>query len=216
MEPNTFQQNQMLPTNESPQDVKTSNFAKLLKSASGTLGLLIMAPLFALLLTAHVFQPYEVDGASMETTLQNADRLIVFKLPKTISNLTGNDYLPKRWEVVVFDKPKNLSAPESTKHLIKRVIGMPGERVHVQDGKVTIYNKEHENGFNPDENQEYTRGFTTTPGTVDITVGENEVFVMGDNRTNSSDSRVFGAIPTDIIVGQVTARFIPVNAMKKL
>ncbi|MCA9328743.1 signal peptidase I, partial [Candidatus Saccharibacteria bacterium] len=119
-------------------------------------------------------------------------------------------------DIIVFDRPKNLSAPDSTKHLIKRVIGLPGERVVVKDGSVTVFNKDNPDGFNPDKDKEYTRGFTSTPGNADITVGTNEVFVLGDNRTNSSDSRVFGTISTEIIVGRASARFIPVNAMKKL
>lgn len=190
--------------------------AKGFKNISGTLGLLIAAPLLALFITAHIFQPYQVDGMSMETTLQNSDRLIVYKLPKTISNLTGSGYMPKRWEVIVFDKPKSLNAPESTKHLIKRVIGLPGERIVVSEGRVTIYSQSSPDGFDPDNGREYSNSIVSTNGDVDITVGQNEVFVLGDNRGNSSDSRVFGAIPTNIIVGKATARFIPINAMKKL
>lgn len=187
-----------------------------IRGASGTVGLLIAAPLLAIFLTSHVFQPYEVDGASMETTLQNGDRLIVYKLPKTISNLTNNNYTPDRWDVIVFDKPKSLSAPDSTRHLIKRVVGLPGERVVVHGGKVTIYNKENENGFDPDADKDYAKDILTTSGNFDITVGSDEVYVLGDNRTNSSDSRVFGPIKTSSIVGQATARFIPVDDMKKL
>jgi signal peptidase I len=199
-----------------PQYETKRNYKSFIKSASGTVGLLIAAPLLALFLTAHVFQPYEVDGASMETTLLNADRLIVYKLPKTMANITGNDYIPNRWDVIIFDKPSNLSAPDSTKHLIKRVIGLPGERVVIKDGDVTVFNKDDSNGFNPDLGKEYANGFASTPGNVDITIGKNEIFVLGDNRTNSSDSRVFGSIPTEIVVGHATARFIPVNSMRKL
>lgn len=191
-------------------------FKKILHHLSGTLGLIIAAPLLALFLTAHVFQPYEVDGASMETTLQNTDRLIVFKLPKTWANLTSGDYRPNRGDVIVFDRPKQLGGSSSTEHLIKRVIGLAGERVVVQNGSVTIYNAQNPDGFNPDEGQEYAQDILTTPGQVDITVGRGEVFVLGDNRTNSTDSRVFGAISDSIITGKATARFIPLNAMKKL
>lgn len=186
-----------------------------LKSISSTLALLVAAPLLALFLTAHVFQPYEVDGRSMETTLQHSDRLIVFKLPKTMANLFRGDYQPNRWDIVVFDKPRRLSAPESTKHLIKRVIGLPGERVTIKDGLVTIYNKDLPEGFNPDLGQEYYKSISSTSGNVDITVGQKEIFVLGDNRSNSSDSRVFGSIPDSIIVGRATARFIPIDTMQR-
>ncbi len=189
---------------------------KVLQKLSGTVGLLIAAPLLALLLTAHVFQPYEVDGASMETTLQDTDRLIVLKLPKTWANITNGEYRPHRWDVIVFDRPARLSAPAATEHLIKRVIALPGERVTISSGVVTVYNAENPNGFKPDEGKEYAKDILTTPGEVDYTVGRGEVFVLGDNRTNSTDSRVFGAISEDIIVGKASVRFIPLNAMKKL
>lgn len=202
---------------EEDMNPKMALFKKIVHSLTGTLGLIIAAPLLALFLTAHVFQPYEVDGQSMETTLQNTDRLIVFKLPKTWANITSGDYRPARWDVIVFDRPKTLNAPESTEHLIKRVIGLPGERVTVNEGKVTIYNKDHPDGFNPDEGKSYADDIVTTPGrNIDFTVGKNEVFVLGDNRTNSTDSRIFGPIDVDTIVGQAIARFLPINAMKQL
>ena len=204
------------PQAPTPEPNKARAFFAAMKSISGTLALFIIAPIFALFLTAHVFQPYEVDGASMETTLQNADRLIVYKLPKTLSNLTGNELSLNRWDVIVFDRPTDLSAPESTEHLIKRVIALPGERVKINNGKVVVFNQENPDGFNPDQGQSYTDGFSTTSGTVDITVGQGEVFVLGDNRENSTDSRVFGSIPKDIVVGRATARFVPINAMKQL
>ena len=187
-----------------------------LKSILQTIALLALAPILALFLTSHVFQPYEVDGASMETTLHNGDRLIVYKLPKTLSNIMNKPYVPSRWDVVVFDRPSSLVTSDATDHLIKRVIGLPGERVVVKDGTVTIYNKDSEQGFNPDEGKEYAKDILTTDRSADITVGANQVFVMGDNRTNSADSRMFGPIATSSIVGKATSRFIPVGSMKKL
>lgn len=189
---------------------------KILQKLTGTVGLLIAAPLLALLLTAHVFQPYEVDGASMETTLQDTDRLIVLKLPKTWANITNGEFRPNRWDVIVFDRPSQLNAPSATEHLIKRVIALPGERVRVENGVVTVFNAENPDGFNPDEGKEYADDIVTSPGKTDLTVGRGEVFVLGDNRTNSTDSRVFGPISEDIIVGKAAVRFIPLNAMKKL
>lgn len=186
------------------------------KSLLSTVLLIITAPLLAIFITSHVFHSYEVDGASMETTLQNGDRLIVYKLPKTVANITGSEYIPSRWDIIVFDRPAEIAAPNSVKHLIKRVIGLPGERVTVKDGVITIYNNENPEGFNPDNGQSYAGGFDRTVGTVDVTVGQNEIFVVGDNRNNSTDSRIFGPISVDLVVGKATARFVPVGNMKKL
>lgn len=216
------QSNNELPPAQQPQDQqrelqwKKSEKRKKYKSLASTILLLIAAPLLAIFITSHVFHSYEVDGASMETTLQNGDRLIVYKLPKTIANITGNEYIPHRWDVIIFDRPAEIAAPNSVKHLIKRVIALPGERVVVKDGVVTVYNNENPNGFNPDNGQPYTNGFDRTVGNVDVTVGANEIFVLGDNRNNSTDSRVFGPISTELIVGKATARFVPVSNMKKL
>ncbi len=184
------------------------------KSISSTALLIISAPILALFLTAHVFQSYEVDGLSMETTLQNGDRLIVNKLPKTISNISGSEYMPNRWDIVVFDRPTSSAISGRVGHLIKRVIALPGERVTVRDGIVTIYNQENPEGFNPDANQEYSESFNVTEGQVDITVGSGEIFVLGDNRSNSTDSRRFGSINTNIVVGTAELRFTPINNMR--
>jgi len=153
----------------------------------------------------------------METTLQNGDRLIVQKLSKNWSAIRGKDYIPRRGEIVVFSKPVFLSnTSDNVDHLIKRVIGLPGERVVVRDGKYTVYNVEFPDGFDPDKGQEYAKDILTTPGDVDITVGSKEVFVSGDNRSNSLDSRSFGAINASSITGVATIRFVPVNAFERL
>lgn len=187
------------------------------KSIASTISILLIAPLLAIFITIFVFQSYEVYGMSMETTLQDGDRLIVQKLSKNWSAIRGKDYIPQRYEIVVFDKPTFLSnSSGDVDHLIKRVIGLPGERVVARDGKYTIYNQDNPNGFNPDSGQEYAKDILTTPGDVDITVGENEIFVSGDNRTNSLDSRNFGSINVSSITGIATLRFVPVNNFKSL
>ncbi len=195
---------------------KQSSLAAKLRGTVGTIALLVTAPLLAVFITSHVFHSYEVDGSSMETTLQNGDRLIVYKLPKTLSNLSGNDLIPSRYDIVVFDRPRQISAPNSVSHLIKRVIALPGERVTVKNGSITVYNGEFPDGFNPDAGMEYEEGIVTTTGSYDVTVGPGQVFVVGDNRTNSTDSRVFGPIDTDLLVGKATSRFVPVGNMKRL
>jgi signal peptidase I len=186
------------------------------KNISGTVFLIISAPILALFLTSHVFQSYEVDGVSMESTLQNGDRLIVNKLPKTIANIADSTYMPNRWDIVVFDRPKQSSISGSVDHLIKRVIALPGERITVKDGRIVVYNQEFPEGFNPDHNQEYSASIASTEGQVDITVSAGEIFVLGDNRSNSTDSRKFGAINTKTVVGTAELRFVPVNNMERL
>lgn len=187
------------------------------KNIASTVGILLIAPILAVFITIFVFQSYEVYGMSMETTLQNGDRLIVQKLSKNWSKIRGKDYIPQRYEIVVFDKPSFISGSNDTvDHLIKRVIGLPGERVVLSNGKYTIYNEENPSGFNPDQGQEYAKDILNTPGEVDITVGLKEVFISGDNRNNSLDSRNFGAINTNSITGVATLRFVPVNEFKRL
>ena len=182
------------------------------KSVVSTLAILIAAPITALLLTTYVFQSYEVDGPSMETTLQNKNRLIVWKLPRSVARLTHKPITPARGEVVIFIKRGLFGLSGEEKQLIKRVVGLPGDRVVVRDGKITIYNDAHPDGFNPDINNTYSHGINTyTNGSVDLVVPKNEYFVCGDNRTNSLDSRVFGTIPANDIVGELAFRILPVD-----
>jgi signal peptidase I len=180
------------------------------------LAVLLIAPLLALTITAFVFQSYEVDGPSMQTTLENRDRLIIWKVPRTWARITKHDYIPKRGDVIVFIK-KGLyeSGGNREKQLIKRVIGLPGERVTIKDGKVTVYNSEFPGGFNPDKTLSYGKAITLTEGNVDVTVGAGEVFVCGDNRSNSLDSRYFGPVPVQDIVGKLTARILPLSEAEK-
>lgn len=182
-------------------------------SALSTILILIAAPLVALLLTAFVFQSYEVDGPSMETTLQNRDRLIVLKVPRTVARITGNSYVPNRNDIIVFVKRglQEFGDNKSDKQLIKRVIGVPGDRVVVKDGSIAIFNTENPSGFNPDVNTQHGERVNNTPGNVDVIVKPGEVFVSGDNRTNSLDSRHFGAVPSSDIVGKLLFRVFPLN-----
>lgn len=186
------------------------------RSVMSTLAIVILAPLIALLLINYVFQSYEVDGPSMQQTLHNADRLIVWKLPRTVARITNNDYIPHKGDIIVF--AKNESINERTgekKQLIKRVIGLPGDRVVVDEGMVTVYNDANPRGYNPDAGTVYEKDLRGTTGNVDITVNEGEVFVLGDNRSNSSDSREFGSIKAEDIVGKLEFRIFPFNQFKQ-
>lgn len=201
-----------------PQSPKTPWFKQPHRWSSiiSTILLLAIAPLIAFAITAFALQSYQVDGESMETTLQNNDRLIVNKVPRTLARITRHAYIPHRGDIIIFNQA---NLPDSsfgeTKQLIKRVIGLPGEHVVVKDGKITIYNSSHPNGFNPDTSTGYHINATTTVGDVDITLQSNEVFVCGDNRPNSEDSRYFGPVSANNIVGKLVLRLLPINKTKE-
>lgn len=197
------------------EDQKKFSFTKEILS---TFGVLLAALLIAFGLITFVFQSYEVDGQSMETSLQDQDRLIVWKVPHTWSKITHTPYIPNRGDVIVFNETGlEPYGSTETKQLIKRVIAVPGERVVVKDGKITVYNSENPRGFNPDQELPYgeSANIPYTSGNIEITLGEDEIFVCGDNRGASLDSRAFGPITSDQIVGKLIARIYPfANAEK--
>ncbi len=104
---------------------------------------------------------------------------------------------------------------ESGKQLIKRVIALPGERVVVNNNVITVYNKQHPNGFQPDATLPYGKVIKDTQGNEDITVPQGYVFVCGDNRDDSLDSRVFGPVPLNDIVGKLVFRVLPINEAER-
>ncbi|MET0779378.1 MAG: signal peptidase I [Candidatus Saccharimonadales bacterium] len=187
-----------------------------LRSIASTVAILLIAPLIAILLTAFVFQSYQVDGPSMNTTLHNNDRLIVWKLPRTWSKITGHDYTPKRGDIIVFTEARlSEFGQDPSKQLIKRVIGLPGDRVTVHDNAVTVYNAQYPDGFNPDTTLPYHRTAADTAGVLDIVIPQHEIFVLGDNRPNSLDSRSFGPVETKNIVGKLVVRILPLSKAER-
>jgi signal peptidase I len=100
------------------------------------------------------------------------------------------------------------------KQLIKRVIGLPGERVVVKNNQVTVYNDEHPQGFHPDKDLPYGKVIPETSGDIDTIISKNHVYVLGDNRPNSLDSRAFGEIESKNIVGKLVMRVWPAGNMK--
>lgn len=178
-----------------------------------TVLILVGAPLLALFLTMFVFQSYRVDGISMETSLQNNDRLIIWKLPRTLARIEHKAYIPHRGDIIVFVKHDLPDSNGNAKQLIKRVIGLPGDRVVVKDNHITVYNNEHPDGFNPDTGHNFSPHIAAiTPGEgAEWTIGPDQVFVCGDNRPDSLDSRYFGPISSSDIVGKLTYRIAPVG-----
>lgn len=144
---------------------------------------IVIALLIAFLVRSYLFQPYKVQMGSMQPTLRNNDLIMVNKMVYRFRD-------PVRGDIVVFNPPGNTS----TIHYIKRIIGLPGETVEVSDGKVFINNVELVEGYLRREN---------TPGQIGpLQLKEDEYFLLGDHRSNSMDSRDFGAVRLEHIHGK--------------
>lgn len=162
----------------------------------------------------YVFSAYHVVGSSMVPTLHDSDYLIISKLEKTGSSLQGKKYIPDRNEIIVFHYPK-----QPTLDFVKRVIGLPGDKVVIKNGKVTVYNSANPNGFNPDANHSIEGNYTLagfSGDSLEVVVPDGNIFVLGDNRTpnGSSDSREWGMLPSEDIVGNVVLRLYPFNSIQ--
>ena len=169
------------------------------------------------LLNAFVFQTFNVEGASMETTMYTGDRLIVNRLPVTMSKLQNKNYTPKRGQIIVFKNPNYNASLSKDEYIVKRVIAFAGERVTVKNGTTTVYNKENPNGFNPDSTVNKNEPGQPTSGNVDAVVPKGTIFVMGDHRQGnySCDSRnCMGSIPLYDIVGPVGLRIFPFTKIR--
>lgn len=180
-----------------------------------------------MILNAFVFRSYNVVGSSMENTLQNDDRIIVNRLPATWAHFLGQEYVPKRGQIIVFANGDasgvlTCEAPvgQVDQYIIKRVIAFPGERVTVKDGILTVYNDEHPDGFSPDDDtrvDDNNGPKKYSSGDVDMVVPEGEIFVAGDNRegAHSFDSRSgLGTIPYCRIIGPAAIRIYPFSQIR--
>jgi len=156
-----------------------------------------------------LIQPFFVQGASMEPNFEDKQYLIVnelgYKTTEIGSVFTVKPFKElKRGDVVVFRYPKNPSI-----FYIKRIIGLPGEKIEIKNDKVKIFNSQNPDGFVLDEGK-YLSASVMTSGETSITLGE-EYFVMGDNRQYSSDSRSWGPVPEVDVMGKVVLRAWPIG-----
>jgi len=202
------------PDTTSPKkDNESGGFREILS----TIGVLAAALLVAFAFIVFVFQSYQVSGPSMQQTLQDQDRLIVWKLPRSWARLTGHPYIPSRGDIVIFTESGLAQfGQDNTKQLIKRVIGLPGDHVVVANNTITIYNKQHPKGFQPDKTLPYGSHITQpAQQNVDVTLGKDQLFVCGDNRTNSLDSRFFGPINANQLIGKLAVRVLPLSQAER-
>ncbi|MFM2339632.1 MAG: hypothetical protein RLZZ360_268 [Candidatus Parcubacteria bacterium] len=148
-----------------------------------------------------VAQPFIVSGASMDDTFESGQYLIVDQVSYKLHE-------PKRGDVIIFRYPKDPS-----KFFIKRVIGLPGDTVTIESSTVTIKNEANPEGFTLDE--PYIKSMRNRSDMTE-TLGEREYFVMGDNRDQSSDSRVWGVLQEERIIGRAFVRLFPPNTFDYL
>lgn len=135
-----------------------------------------------------------LNGPAMEPTIHSGHEVRVHPYPK--------NQTPQRGDIVEYTSSNRLVKRYATSEkLIQRVVALPGEHITISYGKVVVYNDQHPEGFNPDT---YLAPSVVTSGNVDITLGPNMYFVMGDNRPNSLDSRTIGPIPAHDIIGKIT------------
>lgn len=169
-----------------------------LRNAVEWIVVLVGAVVLALIVRTFLFQTFWIPSGSMAVTLETNDRVLVNKLSYQFGD-------PSRGDVVVFERPPGEAG--TIKDLIKRVVALPGERISIRDSSVWIDGAKVTESYTHDLPSDpivecsggETAGIETTEG---LLIPEGHVFVMGDNRTNSHDSRCFGPIDEDLIVGR--------------
>lgn len=152
----------------------------------------IIALIITLPVKKFIAQPFVVSGTSMVPTFEDGEYLIIDEISYRLED-------PARGDVVVFRYPKDLS-----RYYIKRLIGLPGETVEVRDNGVFVSNASGTLKID-DSFIKYGGGLTGDKRTL----GDNEYYVLGDNRAGSSDSRFWGTVPRSLIIGRVFARALP-------
>lgn len=172
---------------------------KFLASLLEVVEIAVIAVGAVFVIRAFLVQPFLVSGSSMYPTLADGNYLL-------IDELTYRIRPPERGEIIVFHDPQDYST-----YFVKRIIGLPGDRVVIDNDKITIYNSAHPDGFTLDES--YLPPGTVTSGTYNVTVPQGDYYALGDNRPLSYDSRAWGFVPASNIVGLVRFRLWPLNRM---
>jgi signal peptidase I len=177
-----------------------SKFRRSVENAWDLIKFAVIALIIVIPIRMFIAQPFVVSGESMFPTFDNGEYLIVDELSYYLGS-------PHRDDVIIFRYPN-----DQKRFFIKRIIGMPNEEISIKNGKVTITNKDNPDGFTLDE------PYIDEPFDITATykTGDNEYFVLGDNRNRSSDSRVWGLLPRKLIIGRAYLRLLPINSIKYL
>lgn len=175
---------------------KAKNIIKsILRFFWGFIKILVILYLLAWLCHRFIFQPFMVDGPSMEPNFHDKEYLLIDKL-------SYNFQEPKRGDVIIFRPPNNPKV-----HYIKRIIGLPGEKIVIENGEIAIYNSKR-----PERSvlfEDYLPENEKTSGKVSEILGPNNYFVLGDNRNLSIDSREFGVLSKKNIDGRAFLSVTP-------
>lgn len=158
----------------------------------------ILAMVIIVPIRYFVVQPFFVRGASMEPNFHDGEYLVIDQLSYRFRD-------PKRGEVVVFRYPQ-----DHTEFFIKRVVGLPGEEVVIEGGRISIRSQAYPAGIELDESV-YVASDVRTGGQIHARLGNDEYFVLGDNRSASSDSRSWGPVTRDEIIGRTYLRAWPLD-----
>lgn len=187
--------NETVPTTETEQHKTATHFGRWLVE---TAVMIALAFLLAQGIKTFVVQPFVIPTGSMEPTIMTGDRVLAEKI-----SLRFRD--PRTGEIVVFDDPTGRHP-----QLIKRVIAIGGQTVDIQDGSVVV--------DGTPLNEQYVHGKVTDPGTIPlpITLAEDEVWLMGDNRPNSGDSRFMGPISESMVRGRAFSIYWPMDRISTL
>jgi signal peptidase I len=183
--------------------LKISGIKYALNFVWEVLKIVIIALAIIIPIRYFLIQPFFVKGASMDPNFWDGDYLIIDEISYRFNE-------PQREDVIVFRYPLDPS-----QFFIKRVIGLPGETVKIEDGRVVIYNQEASEEWIILNESAYLED-VYTPGSLEISLGDEEYFVLGDNRSASSDSRKWGGLNKKYITGRAWIRAWPFNRAKIL
>ena len=189
--------------NSQIENVNTSRkakFKKLLADGWDLIKFAVIALIIVIPIRLFIAQPFVVSGESMFSTFHDGEYLIVDELSYHLNT-------PHRGDVIIFRYPL-----DKKRFFIKRIIGLPNEEILINNGEIIIMNKENPDGFKLDEPY-INEKFDTTDS---FKTGNDEYFVLGDNRNRSSDSRVWGLLPGKLIIGRAYLRLLPFNEISYL
>lgn len=198
---------------QKPQILRNGFFALATRVLKTMVSWIIIPVIIVVILHNFVFQAFHVVGSSMSPTLHDSDYLIISKIEwsksRFINLFNKHDYVPARGTIIVFHYPNDPGLV-----FVKRVIGLPGEKIVINSGKVTIYNDTNPNGFSPDKNLGLDSTIPTL-GDINEVVPDGKIFVLGDNRLpgGSFDSRDWGLLPSKDIIGNAVLRLLPIDSV---